>query len=144
MTALENLQKFEIKPSMQRIEIMQYLLDNRIHPNVDEIYTALSSKIPTLSKTTVYNTLKLFEEHNAVKILTIDEKNTSYDIDTSPHAHFFCKECNKIVDLSKVMPAIDQSHLLDGHLVTDTHFYCKGICNSCLKSHLTTKQLKTN
>ncbi|MGL5261642.1 MAG: Fur family transcriptional regulator [Bacteroides sp.] len=134
MNALDHLQEFEIKPSLQRIAIMQYLLDHRIHPNVDEIYTALSDQIPTLSKTTVYNTLKLFEEHNAVKILTIDEKNTSYDIDTSPHAHFFCKKCYKIVDLKEVMPTLLEGFSREGHQITETHFYCKGICNSCLAS----------
>ena len=45
---------------MQRIAIMEYLMDNPIHPSADDIYTALSPSMPTLSKTTVYNTLKLF------------------------------------------------------------------------------------
>ena len=134
MTAIDHLQKFEIKPSVQRIAIMDYLLEHRIHPSVDEIYTTLSNTIPTLSKTTVYNTLKLFEEHNAVTILTIDEKSTAYDIDTSPHAHFFCKECNKIVDLKEVIPDLPKNFSQEGHHITETHFYCKGICNSCLSS----------
>ena len=38
---------------------MEYLMAHRTHPTVDEIYLALSPSIPTLSKTTVYNTLKL-------------------------------------------------------------------------------------
>ena len=43
---------------MQRIAIMEYLMEHRTHPSADEIYTALSPSMPTLSKTTVYNTLK--------------------------------------------------------------------------------------
>lgn len=42
-----------------------YLLKNHTHPTVDEVYVALCKVIPTLSKTTVYNTLRLFSEHGA-------------------------------------------------------------------------------
>lgn len=74
MTAYEYLLDHQIKPSVQRIAIMDYLLKHKTHPCIDEIYTALCKEIPTLSKTTVYNTLKLFVEHGAAKMLTIDEK----------------------------------------------------------------------
>ncbi|EJX04128.1 iron uptake regulatory protein [gut metagenome] len=65
-----------VKPSVQRIAIMDYLLKNRTHPTAEEIYSALVNLIPTLSKTTVYNTLKLFVEQGAALMLTIDEKNS--------------------------------------------------------------------
>jgi len=54
------LKNHDIKPSYQRMKIFQYLLDNHVHPTVDTIYKALCPEIPTLSKTTVYNTLNLF------------------------------------------------------------------------------------
>ena len=53
MDVLKRLQNHNIKPSVQRIAIMNYLIEHRTHPTVDEIYTALSPSIPTLSKTTV-------------------------------------------------------------------------------------------
>ena len=56
------LKNHDIKPSYQRMKIFQYLLDNHVHPTVDTIYKALCPEIPTLSKTTVYNTLNLFVE----------------------------------------------------------------------------------
>ncbi|HPK44931.1 MAG TPA: transcriptional repressor, partial [Spirochaetota bacterium] len=49
-----------ISPSYQRLKILEYLDQNRSHPTVDEIYSALLPLIPTLSKTTVYNTVSLF------------------------------------------------------------------------------------
>ena len=91
MDVVKRLQNHNIKPSVQRIAIMNYLIEHRTHPTVDEIYTALSPSIPTLSKTTVYNTLKLLSEQGAAQTLTIDERNTCYDADTSPHGHFLCK-----------------------------------------------------
>lgn len=67
---VERLQGHNIKPSVQRIAIMKYLMEHRTHPTVDEIYTALSPTIPTLSKTTVYNTLKILSEQGAAQTLT--------------------------------------------------------------------------
>ena len=99
MNVYEYLISYNIKPSVQRIAIMDYLLKHKTHPCIDEIYMALCKEIPTLSKTTVYNTLKLFIEHGAARMLTIDERNACFDGDTSVHAHFQCKACGKIYDL---------------------------------------------
>ena len=49
-----------ISPSITRIKIYEYLYGNKNHPTVNDVYISLSEEIPTLSKTTVYNTLKMF------------------------------------------------------------------------------------
>ena len=46
MTAYEYLLSYHIKPSVQRIAIMDYLLNHKTHPCIDEIYTALCKEIP--------------------------------------------------------------------------------------------------
>lgn len=132
MKTYEYLRSYGIKPSVQRIAIMDYLMEHRTHPSIDEIYLALCDEIPTLSKTTVYNTLKLFVDHGAAQMLTIDEKFTNYDGDVSLHAHFFCKKCNKIYDMPYIHPD-DQMGAFDmnGFQVKETHQYYKGICPEC-------------
>ena len=132
MDAVKRLQNHNIKPSVQRIAIMSYLMEHRTHPTVDEIYTALSPTMPTLSKTTVYNTLKLLSEQGAAQTLTIDERNTCYDADTFPHSHFLCKCCGKIFDLEcpgNNKKVIDTE--MDGHCIQEVHYYYKGICKHC-------------
>ena len=47
-----------IKPTYQRIVILDYLENNLIHPTVDDIYNYLAPKLTTLSRTTIYNTVK--------------------------------------------------------------------------------------
>lgn len=128
---VERLQKHNIKPSMQRISIMKYLMEHRTHPTVDEIYTALSPAIPTLSKTTVYNTLKILSEQGAAQTLTIDERNTCYDADTTPHAHFLCKRCGKIYDLPYDATKKVVEMNMEGHEVQEIHYYYKGFCRHC-------------
>lgn len=134
ISAKEHLEKFGIKPSFQRLKIMQYLLDHKTHPTIDEIYSALVPEIPTLSKTTVYNTLKLFVESNAVLSLGIDEKNVRYDGDTTPHAHFKCLSCGAIRDIfiSDFSPILEVFTEQIGNLkILDTEISYKGICENC-------------
>lgn len=130
MKVYDYLISYNIKPSVQRMAIMEYLLEHKTHPSIDEIYMALCDKIPTLSKTTVYNTLKLFVEQGAAQMLTIDEKNVNYDGDVSLHAHFMCKKCNKIFDLP-YDKADCKAFTMNGFAIEEIHQYYKGICPAC-------------
>ena len=64
MLLIDNIEKYlrdhGISPSYQRKRIFEYLYNSKDHPRVNDIYYALIDEIPTLSKTTVYNTLNLF------------------------------------------------------------------------------------
>ena len=125
------LSEYGIRPSVQRLAIMRYLQKNRIHPTADEVFEALRRQIPTLSKTTVYNTLKLFVDHGAATYVGIDEKNARFDGFTEPHAHFRCKRCGKIIDLPmnpKDMLPTDFKGQID-----ESYFYIKGLCGECEK-----------
>ena len=103
--AQKKLSEFNIKPSLHRIAVLQYLMDHYTHPDVDTVFNALSHKIPTLSKTTIYNILKLLSKSGVIRCVTIDEKTQRFDADTSEHVHFKCKHCGKIIDL----PVLDNS-----------------------------------
>jgi len=125
------LRQFSIKPSVQRSAVMDFLLNNRIHPTIDEIYSALSPSMPTLSKTTVYNTLDLFVERGAVRALAIDDRNARYDVDISAHGHFMCQACGKVYDmfnLDSTMFKIPDSDDFNIHSVEISYF---GVCNTC-------------
>jgi Fur family ferric uptake transcriptional regulator/Fur family peroxide stress response transcriptional regulator len=133
MDAYKKLITYNIKPSVQRIAIMNYLLTHSTHPSADEVYTKLGKSMPTLSKTTVYNTLELLSEHGAALMLTIDESKVFFDGDTSPHAHFLCKKCGKIYDLP-IVPSIQEVMVMnsEGHVIDEVHLYYKGTCKKCL------------
>lgn len=137
MNVYEYLLSYQIKPSVQRIAIMDYLLKHHTHPSIDEIYMALCQDIPTLSKTTVYNTLKLFVEHGAARMLTIDERNACFDGDISIHAHFQCKACGRIVDVPLLTEEPEEMKRLkaQGFQIEEMHRYYKGVCPDCLKTN---------
>ena len=132
MNVYEYLLSYDIKPSVQRIAIMDYLLKHHTHPCIDEIYMTLHDDIPTLSKTTVYNTLKLFVEHGAAKMLTIDERNACFDGDTSAHAHFQCRCCGRIFDMPMHINESEMNEMAGkGFSVEEIHSYYKGVCPEC-------------
>ncbi len=127
----QHLLDHEVKPSLQRIAIMKYLMENKTHPTVDEIYNDLYESIPTLSKTTVYNTLKVLTDKGAAIMIGIEEKNARFDGDTSPHAHFRCKDCGCIYDIP-----LDENNTIfvDGIgelIIEEVRLYYKGLCKEC-------------
>jgi len=119
-----------IKPSFQRIKIYEFLLKNNIHPNIEIIYSNLSKGIPTLSKTTIYNTLKKFEEKGLILSVNIDEKEIRYDAILKTHGHFKCESCGEIFDFDYNYNDIKFKGL-ENFILTKTDVMVKGICNKC-------------
>ena len=128
----EYLERKNIHPSYHRLKILKYLMNHKIHPTVDMIYKNLSKEIPTLSKTTVYNTLNLFLRKGIVSGLTIDGSEIRYDYNTKPHVHFICIKCGCVYDIHLKCPVFDKE-IIEGHKITEHHIYLKGICSECLE-----------
>ena len=124
------LLKHGIKPSVQRIKIYDYLFHQRTHPTVDTIYKDLNPEIPTLSKTTVYNTLKLFVDKGVAVMITIEDNEVRYDADTSIHGHFKCKSCGEVFDF-QIKDEMANSIGLSEFKIEEQHVYLKGICKVC-------------
>ena len=130
---LEYLTTHGIKPSQQRIAVMDYLMKHHTHPTVEEIYNALHSKMPTLSKTTVYNTLKVLTEQGAILQLTIDEHCSCFDADMTPHAHFLCNKCGKVYDLAlKDEELVKLVNMPEGVRIDISALYFRGCCSKCM------------
>lgn len=130
----ELLRQHGIRPSVQRIAVMDYLLTHRTHPTADEIYGALASSIPTLSKTTIYNTLALFVTQGAATHITIDPRGARFDGDTSVHGHFLCTRCGSLHDIFFDTPPVFPE-ISGGHTAVTAQIYYKGICAHCHAQH---------
>ena len=121
-----------IRPSMQRLAIMDYLIEHPIHPTVDDVYQGLCNQVPTLSRNTVYNTLRMMSDKKAAQMITIDDHRVCYDGNINSHVHFFCKKCGKVIDLmDEKAPTLDHDILVDGNIVQEEQLYYKGICAAC-------------
>ena len=135
---IENLAKTlnekDIKPSYQRIKILEYLIIKRSHPTVDKIFNDLLKEIPTLSKATVYNTLDLFKEANLVRIVTIENNGTRYDAKIASHGHFKCESCGSIYDFEVNIDNLSTDSL-EHFKINEKNVYFRGICPKCLNNN---------
>ena len=121
-----------VKPSFQRMSVLNYIIKQKNHPSVDIIYTSLIEMIPTLSRTTIYNTLNLLTEKDIITALTISDTELRYDYIETDHAHFQCKTCGNIFDLD-IDCETCKSESIGGHKIVEKQIHLKGICANCLK-----------
>ena len=128
-----------IRPSFQRVKVLEYLVKNQFHPTVEQIYKNLKSEIPTLSRTTIYNTLNLFAEAGLVRVLTIEDNEARYDVITENHGHFKCGECGVIYNFKADIDLLAAEEL-SGFKITDRNVYFKGVCSKCLSNINDTKR----
>lgn len=132
--AQKYLESYGIKASLQRLAVMEYLMTHRIHPSADEIFSALLPSMPTLSKTTIYNTLNALSELGAIQALDIDPRQLHYDCDTTPHAHFLCSACGRIEDImldAAKFRELTSRRAPEGSAVQSVQLIYKGICKAC-------------
>lgn len=117
---------------MQRLAIYNYMVTHPTHPTADEIFEALRDSIPTLSKTTVYNTLKLFVAHGVIDEVFIDRTSERFDGNTLLHAHFLCNCCGAIIDTPIENPERVNDSLPHGASLNKTQLLYFGTCEKCL------------
>ena len=135
---IENLVKTltekDIKPSYQRIKILEYLITKRNHPTVDKIFNDLAKEIPTLSKATVYNTLELLKRANLARVVTIEDNETRFDAKVVNHGHFKCELCGNIYDFAVNIDNLSIDSL-EHFKISEKNVYFKGICPKCLNNN---------
>ena len=126
------LKDHAIKVTPQRLEVLKYLDQHRTHPTVECIYATLKTKHPSLSKTTVYNTLETLKKNHLVTVLSISGSESHYDLSKDLHHQFLCTRCGRIIDIDMTCPNMDKI-ISGGHHIDEVHGYFKGICSTCLK-----------
>ncbi len=136
-TVMFNLKKFledkKISPTIQRLKILKFIKGNKKHPTVDMIYRKISKEIPTLSKTTIYNTMNLLVKKGVVSEICLGEGEVRYDINLNPHCHFRCTECGNIFDV-EIESKLFEMKNINGNQILHTSIYFTGKCEECLKS----------
>lgn len=123
-----------LKYSRQRESIKTYLSNTEEHPTADMVYLHVKEEFPNISLGTVYRNLNLLSDiGEAIKINTPDG-GCRFDGKVTPHNHFFCKSCGRMMDLK--MDDIDHvdeiaAKNFDG--IIESHsilFY--GTCGDCI------------
>ncbi|HSN91071.1 MAG TPA: transcriptional repressor [Anaeromyxobacteraceae bacterium] len=100
-TALpEKLRKHGIQPSAQRLAVAAYVLDTQDHPSADQVFAEVRSRVPMISRATVYNTLNLFVRKRLLRQLPLAEGRVVFDPHVEPHHHFIDEATGAIHDVA--------------------------------------------
>lgn len=132
----DELVRKNIRPSHQRLKILEYFHLHHNHPTVEDIYKELKATMPTLTKATIYNTLKVFVEKQLVDEVHIEDNEVRYDLHTKSHGHFKCSQCGVIYDFKIEMDQFPTEGLDEFHIET-RNVYFKGVCPKCLLNKIT-------
>lgn len=132
----------------QRLAVVEFLKKTTMHPTADDIYRKLKKKYPTMSQATVYTTLELLLKIGEVRRLAIRKDKACFDPNPTPHHHFLCQRCGRILDIEVSCPIskaggtkeyeeidcpVFKAAVEQGHNVKGVRAYLYGICASCLK-----------
>jgi len=126
------LTNYDVRPSFQRLKVYEYFILNRNHPTAEMIFQGLKDIIPSLSRTTIYNTLKLFTQKKLIQAIPLDSNTIRYDINHDGHAHAKCIICGEIFDIK--IKADDIQHTLpDSFEIKEFDVIIRGCCKKCKK-----------
>ncbi len=99
MDILTLLKDRGLKATPQRIAVLEEL-SRKKHPTIDELYSNIRKKNPTISLATVYKNVNLLKDNGIVIDINTVNGKMRYDCFRNPHIHVVCKTCGSIEDLN--------------------------------------------
>lgn len=122
------------KFSRQRECIREYLRNTREHPTAEMVYNNVRLVFPNISLGTVYRNLNQMTAAGEIQRLDIGDGTEHFDPTVTPHNHFICKRCGKILDLRmEPLYHIDDNAIagFDGR-IDEQYTYFYGECPDCI------------
>ncbi|MBL1244146.1 MAG: transcriptional repressor [Sulfurimonas sp.] len=113
------IQDKNLKLTSARKEILEIFLNSQ----KPLAYEDIKDKI-TMDKATFYRNISKFEDKAIVHSFESNDKKRYYEIQSTPHAHFICNNCNTIECLQDVINFEIKNHIVQDILI-------KGICEVC-------------
>ena len=129
------LHKAGMRVTPQRLAIGEYLYTTEDHPTADQIYAQLKNRYPSLSLTTVYNTLDVLVAMGVVNAIgSVGDDKVHFDGNVSPHINLACQVCHQIFDLDSecVNELESEIHIKSGFEIKGSRILYFGTCPSCI------------
>ena len=123
-----------VRPTAMRILIYKYLAEREVAIALTDMENAFSKA----DRTTLYRTLKTFEEKRIVHQIddgtniskyALCEPGCNCEMEQDLHLHFHCENCDETVCLTE--HKIPHINLPDGYVAENANLVIKGICDKC-------------
>lgn len=118
--------------SKKRQAIYDLMCSTKEHPSADWIYNSLKREYPDLSLGTVYRNVKLLESKGMIKSVSVVNGSERYDADTSPHSHFVCSSCGKILDVFVKLDTFSDIQIKGVRRIDSQSLIYYGVCEDCV------------
>jgi Fur family peroxide stress response transcriptional regulator len=130
---MERLHRAGLKATGPRMLILEALETNCNHPTAEQIHEKLRKDYPSLSLSTVYQTLDAFIRNGLCRRITGAGDRIRVDGTPQNHDHAICNTCGQIFDIDRQvfpLPA-PPSQLPNGLTVTGLRLEYEVICAAC-------------
>ncbi|MBP1933614.1 Fur family transcriptional regulator [Ammoniphilus resinae] len=128
---MEKIKEKGGRVTIQRLAIINVLL-KLDHPTAEEIYQFMRNEFPTLSFTTVYNTLHSLHEMGILREYRFGEASR-FEMAETNHHHFLCQKCGGMKDIEDSNITVHLDEKLSRHYhILNTEVVLKGLCQDCM------------
>jgi Fur family peroxide stress response transcriptional regulator len=130
---VEQLRRVGLKATGPRIVILEVLEHDHSHPTVEQLYERIRQRYPSLSLSTVYQTLDAFLRAGLCHWVPGGDGRLRVEAASQRHDHAICRVCRRLFDIereefSALSPPEELPH---GLLVTDWRIEYEVICPAC-------------
>jgi Fur family peroxide stress response transcriptional regulator len=129
---IDVLRRKGFRATPQRIAIAQTVLNSKDHPTAEQVFDIVKRSFPSISLSTVYNTLNSMRDVNMIQELAFSN-NHRYDPNTSLHVNLICQNCGDIIDIENktIENEVEKISMRRGVSITGHRFDIIGICRKC-------------
>ena len=134
--AINRFRQEGYKITPQRRAIFEILVNNDNHPKAEEIFNEMKIRMPDISRTTVYNTLKELNELGIIDMVrNVGGDSSRYDPNTENHHHLYCQHCHRIIDIENDFEGVELSEeKSSGFKIVKKQITFFGYCSDCQKN----------
>ena len=130
------------KCTSQRLAVYGFLRGNLTHPDVDGVWEAVRSELPTITRESVYRILNEFSEKGVIRRLDQIE-NARYDSRTDAHGHFICGKCGHISDFNWPEGVVLPPEMRQAK-IAQMELRLVGVCEKCAAAPRSFRKDKTD
>ena len=133
---MAQLHRAGLKATGPRMVILAALKHDHSHPTAEHLYETLRRDYPSLSLSTVYQTLDVFIRTGLCRRVSGPGDRLRVDGTPQDHDHAVCRLCGAIFDVARdpVRQPTPPGQLSNGLLVTGIRFAYEVICAACQKA----------
>ncbi len=119
--------------TIQRRAVFAELAERRDHPTADQVYDTLRTRLPGISRTTVYRVLETLVEQGFARKVPHAGGPARFDPMAARHHHLVCDACGRLYDLDDgVVPRVPTPDTgKTGFRVRDYSISFTGLCEGC-------------